>query len=191
MKHVTQNPKTNDTKTHATMAVSDAKDYVIINATAVVPTFNRICMPLIEWICVAGIPTLLCVKIVGIPPLLLLYRQATVAPDENVGVASSDCVNLRDCHSLTWIMPVLLLTLLLSLVAVVITGDGDASKDDGTHINQHHHLSNHNDCALLVADNGSINNTHGLSDLNDIPIDRKHDTRINFAGNWSTLFIPK
>ena len=68
-------------------------------------------LPVIEWGCVAGLPILLCTKIVGLPPNRLW--SALLSADE----ATDDDVVGVPPISLQWTVLTLVITSILSLVA--------------------------------------------------------------------------
>mmetsp|Transcript_22280 Transcript_22280/g.40141 ORF Transcript_22280/g.40141 Transcript_22280/m.40141 type:complete len:792 (+) Transcript_22280:558-2933(+) len=70
---------------------------------------GRIFMPLIEWTCIAGIPTLLCIKIIGLPTTIILWS--------NRGSVESDHFLLQ------WMLLILVITSILSLIAILFFGD--------------------------------------------------------------------
>ncbi|KAL7489120.1 hypothetical protein ACHAW6_014727 [Cyclotella cf. meneghiniana] len=99
------------------------------SATAKEPAEMRrhisvISMPLIEWVCVAGIPTIVCTRIVGSFPTWPL--QLSCPKDEDSSNESDDMdYRTMPCLSLRWLMPLLILTSLLTLVTITLFGDDD------------------------------------------------------------------
>eukprot|EP00584_Thalassiosira_punctigera_P027252 CAMPEP_0172578644 /NCGR_PEP_ID=MMETSP1067-20121228/138841_1 /TAXON_ID=265564 ORGANISM="Thalassiosira punctigera, Strain Tpunct2005C2" /NCGR_SAMPLE_ID=MMETSP1067 /ASSEMBLY_ACC=CAM_ASM_000444 /LENGTH=550 /DNA_ID=CAMNT_0013371343 /DNA_START=15 /DNA_END=1664 /DNA_ORIENTATION=- len=84
---------------------------------------NKKCMPLLEWTFVAGIPTLLCIKIVRLPPTL----WSKLLPVESAvdGATIYTCESIEGGYSLQWVLPALVVTSVLSLIAIMFFGDSD------------------------------------------------------------------
>ena len=91
-------------------------------------------LPVIEWGCVAGLPILLCTKIVGLPPnrlwsALLSADEAT--DDDAGGVPSKICDNdIKNEVYLQWTVLILVITSVLSLVATLFFGDAQQTNDN-------------------------------------------------------------
>lgn len=113
---------------HTTARVLDRSFLDSSNITCTGPPYQhnilqyarRICMPLIEWTCVAGLPTLLC---------LCLQIQRTAHAHIDPTTSSSwfgfvlDQSTTRDVVSLMqWSLLVLVVTSILSLVAIIVFG---------------------------------------------------------------------
>ncbi|KAL7544185.1 hypothetical protein ACHAWF_007563 [Thalassiosira exigua] len=78
-----------------------------------------VCMPLIEWACVAGLPTaLLCARTFG------LTSPRTASPSHGT------CSSTESYHSFPWEALALLATSLVSLISILLFGDAQAT--DGT-----------------------------------------------------------
>eukprot|EP00804_Cyclotella_cryptica_P006921 CCRYP_007061-RA/>CCRYP_007061-RA protein AED:0.02 eAED:0.02 QI:85/1/1/1/0/0/2/965/484 len=97
-----------------------------------------ICMPLIEWVCVAGIPTMICTSLVGGLPMWTHRCSLPMHGDFANTSDSTDC-RASPCSSLQWLMPLLILASLLTLATVSIYGSDnfDTTKVKGdTQIDQ-------------------------------------------------------
>jgi len=80
---------------------------------------DRICMPLIEWTCVAGLPTLLCIHIVGSWPAWL----STEANDDVASSIANGCGIADNDDSLQISLLALVITSIISLSTILIFGD--------------------------------------------------------------------
>ncbi|KAL7537338.1 hypothetical protein ACHAXR_007748 [Thalassiosira sp. AJA248-18] len=79
------------------------------------------CMPLIEWGCVAGLPTLLCTKIVGLPSSLRFLLFEWLLVDVAAG------------WSLQMTLQILTITSILSLITILSYGESVRKNDIDTH----------------------------------------------------------
>jgi dolichol kinase len=118
---------------HTTARVADRSALDSSNITRIGPPHElkflcyawRICMPLIEWTCVAGLPTLLCLQII------IAHAHIATASASPWFVFVSEQSRTRDDVSLLqWSLLVLVVTSILSLVAILVFGDIHANGND-------------------------------------------------------------
>lgn len=120
-------------------------------------THHKMLCNLVEWTCVVGLPTCWCIKIIGLPSVVSLKHLLGVG-----GAANGDAVatntspyNEEACSSLQWLLLVLVLSAMLSFVAITCCGDdgiGNTCKQKSS-----------NATTIRTLSHDSNSNTNGLS----------------------------
>ena len=96
---------------------------------------RMLCLPLIEWTCAAGLPTLLCIKILvdgHVPPVTWFPLLSNESTGGDVLLAPATCANsdIVIVDSLQGTLSTVVATSILSLIAILLFGDAMES-DDG------------------------------------------------------------